>query len=324
MCVEIKRRGNATIAVCEYCSKEFKRIASVKRKHCSKKCFLNSFKVEFTCEFCEKISTLTKWKAANKKFCSIKCSSESIKQDKRKILICHTCEKPFIVMGFLAKKAKYCSIICCNKSTTKYNKPKTKIIKKECKNCKKNYEVWNYRQNSSFCSRECKHNYGRFFGVCKRCSSNFFEEQNVVKDNLNRKYFCSNCIKFVASCHNSGFQLDVYDYLSEKYKSQTIDFNTHIKFEKRIFWPDIIINKKIIIECQGDYYHCNPSFYDKNYLNVKRNMYAYEIWEKDEKRRKFLNDNGYEVYFIWENDWKIDKDSSLREVEKVIYEIQKN
>lgn len=315
------KKGKSEIIKCKVCSTNFKRIASVKTEFCSKKCFLSSNRIEFTCKFCGSISILAKWEASDKIFCSSKCRAESIKSKKRKTLICKTCESPFVVMGYMENRTKYCSKSCFNNRKDKVKKITTKKLLLNCKSCKTPYEVWSYRKNSLFCSRECKHNMGRFFGICKKCNCGFYEEKNIVNNNLIRKYYCKDCIKYVPSCHNSGFQLDVYDSISETFTNVDIIYNTHIKFKNRIFWPDLILNKNIIIECQGDYYHCNPDFYDKDYLNVKRAMYATEIWKKDLERKNFLNNNGYMVYYIWENDWKYKKNIILEEIKTYIYEV---
>jgi hypothetical protein len=278
-------------------------------------------KIEFKCNFCEQITLLPKWKTINKKFCSYKCSGESIKQNKRKKLICKTCDMPYIVQGYMKDTSKYCSISCFNNRKDKSKKITSKKIKLNCRTCEKSYEVWNYRKNSLFCSRLCKHNYGRFNGSCRRCNCKFYEEKNIVNDNLIRKFYCQDCIKYIPSCHNSGFQLDVYDTFLKIFFDIDIIYNTHIKLEKRIFWPDLILNKKIIIECQGDYYHCNPCFYNKDYYNVKRGMLAEEIWKKDAERENILTYNGYMLYYIWENDWKTNKDYIIKDIKRCIYEI---
>lgn len=318
------KKGKTTFVKCKICSNLFKKISSVNTEFCSRPCFLTSTRVEFKCKFCETILHLPKWQASSKICCSIECNSNFIKSQKRKKIICKTCELPFIVKGYMENITKYCSKSCFNKRKDKVKKSITKKIVLNCKTCDNSYEVWNYRKDSVFCSRECKHNFGRYFGICRRCNIGFHEEKNVVNFNLIRKFYCKDCIKYIPSCHNSGFQLDVYNNISETFINVDIIYNSHIKFKNRIFWPDLILNKNLILECQGDYYHCNPDFYAGDYLNVKRDMYAHEVWKKDLERKKFLNDNGYMVYYIWENDWKRKKDFIIEEIRKYIYGVQKN
>lgn len=319
---QLRVKTGTTFIECEFCKTTFKKISSKKsQKFCSRNCFKNSKQVKFVCQTCNKIEFLPKWEARSKAFCSPKCNGESIKKQKRKELICKTCETPFVVMGYMANRSTYCSISCSSNRKDKPINLNLKKIKFDCKTCNKEFKVWNYRKNVSFCSRLCKHNHGRFFGCCKRCNTNYYEEKNVVSNNLIRKFYCKDCMKYIPSCHNSGFQLDVYDAFIINFTDVHIDFNKHLKFEKRIIWPDLIINKKIIVECQGDYYHCNPNLYDKAYFHVKRNMTASEIWEKDFNRKKFLNENGYVVYYIWEKDWKTDKNVVIEDIKKYIYDI---
>ena len=65
---------------------------------------------------------------------------------------------------------------------------------------------------------------------------------------------------------------------------------------------DIYIpSKKKIVECFGDFWHCNPSKYSAEYYHRYVHMNASEIWKRDEERIKALKDAGYSVEVIWEN-----------------------
>ena len=169
------------------------------KKQNKNRCDLNPKKVEFKCTFCENVSILTRWEAKNKIFCSIKCCSSYTKKKKRKEITCNTCNKLFTVLGYMKNRAKYCSRSCFSKRENRIKNIIPKKIELNCKTCRKTYQVWNYRKKSMFCSRNCKHNYGRFFGTCKRCFCEFYEEKNVTKNSLIRKYFCKECVKYVPS-----------------------------------------------------------------------------------------------------------------------------
>lgn len=57
--------------------------------------------------------------------------------------------------------------------------------------------------------------------------------------------------------------------------------------------------KKIIIECQGDFFHCNPKIYKyvkPIYEVQKRNVY------RDSIKKKVYLDNGWRLIEIWESD----------------------
>lgn len=70
-----------------------------------------------------------------------------------------------------------------------------------------------------------------------------------------------------------------------------------------IFIPE----KNTIIEIQGDYFHCNPTIWNKNDYNKTIRMFAKDIWEKDEARGNKLKNLGYVVIYIWESDIRIGK-----------------
>jgi G:T-mismatch repair DNA endonuclease (very short patch repair protein) len=96
----------------------------------------------------------------------------------------------------------------------------------------------------------------------------------------------------------------VFDYL----KNNNINFKSEVYVNKFLaktnkykyrFRIDFIINDNIAIEVNGDYWHSNPRVYhDINKLNPlqKRNI------ENDIKKKKYLLENNYRLYIIWEKD----------------------
>jgi len=60
----------------------------------------------------------------------------------------------------------------------------------------------------------------------------------------------------------------------------------------------------LIIEYNGDYWHCNPKKYNSNYFNKKKNKYAWEMWEYDKNKLELIKNNGYNLEVIWESDFK--------------------
>lgn len=65
---------------------------------------------------------------------------------------------------------------------------------------------------------------------------------------------------------------------------------------------DFLIDKKYIIECYGDFWHCNPTQYTSTYYNRGVKKTAQEIWSRDERRRKSLQDIGYKFLCLWESE----------------------
>jgi len=60
----------------------------------------------------------------------------------------------------------------------------------------------------------------------------------------------------------------------------------------------------LIIEYFGDYWHCNPEKYDRNYFNEKKQKYAWELWEYDRNKLELIKSYGYNLEVIWEKDLK--------------------
>ena len=102
---------------------------------------------------------------------------------------------------------------------------------------------------------------------------------------------------------------------------------TNILLEKRIknskIFADIQIpNIKLVIEFNGDYWHCNPQKYKSDYFNKKKSLYAKEIWERDAQRLEKIKKLGYSVVVVWENDFLMDKDKIYDSLFKTIKELQ--
>ena len=72
---------------------------------------------------------------------------------------------------------------------------------------------------------------------------------------------------------------------------------------------DVFIKEKnLIVEFNGDYWHLNPTIYDKNHYDKSRNVYSYEIWNRDEEKINNAKKFGYNVLVVWEKDWNNSQD----------------
>lgn len=65
---------------------------------------------------------------------------------------------------------------------------------------------------------------------------------------------------------------------------------------------DFLVNDKYIIECHGDFWHCNPTMYAKDYYNRGKKKTAEEIWKRDADRVSYFTDLGYTVLCLWESE----------------------
>lgn len=85
--------------------------------------------------------------------------------------------------------------------------------------------------------------------------------------------------------------VDEYKYENQKFKTGSMDF--------------YLTDFNIIIEFYGDYWHCNPSLYKKNYYHKICKQFAFEIWEKDKTRINHIFKNEFKkkvtILIIWES-----------------------
>lgn len=82
------------------------------------------------------------------------------------------------------------------------------------------------------------------------------------------------------------------------------------KKEKYIYWKQThqafaydFMYKNKIIEFQGDYWHCNPNLYDKDFYNKVKQKTAQEIWNYDNIKKECAEYYKYDILYIWEYDY---------------------
>lgn len=91
---------------------------------------------------------------------------------------------------------------------------------------------------------------------------------------------------------------EVLNYLSVSYTTQFILKGKLFDFR--------LSNTNILIEVNGDYWHCNPNKYkiDEVVRFPGREEKVSNIWEKDKKKREIAEKEGFKVIYIWEDEIK--------------------
>ena len=69
--------------------------------------------------------------------------------------------------------------------------------------------------------------------------------------------------------------------------------------------------KNILIEINGDYWHCNPVKYKSTFINKSKHKTAAELWEHDNNKNLCAENAGYKCYTIWEYDYHNDHDNII-------------
>ncbi len=117
--------------------------------------------------------------------------------------------------------------------------------------------------------------------------------------------------------NRSKAEKEIYEYLGKSYDVN----NSTIKYDGGYFFPDVVIGN-ICIEYYGDYWHANPTKFDASFINEKTSMSAIQIWEKDKIRVQTLEDLGFMVIIVWENDYKKDKLKVLEKLKENINNVK--
>lgn len=94
-----------------------------------------------------------------------------------------------------------------------------------------------------------------------------------------------------------------------------IIFSQQYSIDKKFVCDFAILGFNIIIECDGDYWHANPKFYDRNNLDRRQKM----NWNRDKFKDIYLAKKGWKVFRFFEYD--INK-SPEKCVERIIQEIK--
>jgi len=90
----------------------------------------------------------------------------------------------------------------------------------------------------------------------------------------------------------------------------TILSRLNLPFEEQVavdkYTVDFLVDNKYIVECFGDFWHCNPQQYTSSYYNKGKKKTAEEIWKRDKERKETFEQLGYKFLCIWESDIRRD------------------
>jgi len=162
------------------------------------------------------------------------------------------------------------------------------------------FQIWKERNENWSIKIEEKYQNGEFSRIPKNPLSTSFSNKEI------------NLIKELVQV----LKLDEKQYYSIINGKQFGRWSTELK---RGFSFDFVLKEKFkIIEFFGDYWHCNPRFYDRNYFHKKMKCLAEEKWEQDKIKEDFIKKEGFEVFVVWEYDYDTDKETILNNCVKFL------
>lgn len=211
--------------------------------------------------------------------------------------ICIRCRKEFFIVPSKARrgKGKFCSKRCYAEWQLGRKSNRWRKIKRQCLICKKIFSAKPFqvkKGNARFCSKEC---FGKWLSVnirgekshrwkggkikreCKTCGKEIFVKSHRVKDYKNS--FCSRKCNGIwqvkhAKKENTSIELAIEAELIR----QKIPYMKQAPVGG-IALVDFLLPNKVIIQCDGDYWH-----------SLK------EVKDRDRKQDYILGSEGYTVY----------------------------
>lgn len=96
---------------------------------------------------------------------------------------------------------------------------------------------------------------------------------------------------------------------------ESMGFKVQSQYPIESLHYDLFVKEKnLLIEYNGDYWHCNPDKYSSDYINKKKNMSAEQLWKQDENKKNLAISNNFNFIVIWESDYKKNKEKEINKI----------
>lgn len=115
-----------------------------------------------------------------------------------------------------------------------------------------------------------------------------------------------------ANKKNRGTRIEVQ--VAEMLDALGAEYRQNVQMGR--FNVDFVIGNTIV-ECFGDFWHCNPAVWPPDRCNGSLHMLAQEKWARDAARQRALERQGFLVVVLWESSIRSDPstvESILREL----------
>lgn len=249
---------------------------------------MNVENIKKICEWTGK-EFIVDWKHRKQRFIDKQAMYAWRKAQNREIVNCLNCGNPFerykkILHPKTGLPTQYCSNECNRTSSQKIDK-----LKKWGMSPKNHW-------NDVECQLKVKNTKLIRYGDCNYNNMEKYKQTMLTKYGVPYSVYLPQCMS--NGIRISKFQRRIYsDILKIHTDAQLEVYLSDVQKAVDIYIPSI--NK--IIECHGDYWHCNPSKCTPTYYNKLVHMTAQEVWDRDKQKRDLLNKHGYDVEVIWEN-----------------------
>lgn len=115
--------------------------------------------------------------------------------------------------------------------------------------------------------------------------------------------------KMCAKTPTTFFNKSAGEHELQEFVASLTDSNVNFNYGISRYNCDVVLNDlKIVIEYFGDYWHCNPEKYERDFYNKRLHTTALERWNKDKAKKEYIESLGFKYHVIWEHDWKNNKE----------------
>jgi very-short-patch-repair endonuclease len=281
-----------------------------------------------TCGWCKQPFTP---KVGTQKFCGPDCFAKhrrdyGIKNiESRKVTrVCRQCGELY---SRVYEKSGFCTISCGAKWNIKHgisDNWRLRVKKREgfyvkCEMCDNQvYVTPRFRNNPprKVCSAKCESAYRSLIaaGENNPMFGRKLSEKSLAKQKrtLLQNHGVTNA--FFLSEHRtvSQGQLEILNHLSSSLTGAMFEGEKYFSSGTYRYFVDIFSeNLKMIVEYNGDYWHCNPLTYTGSFFHSKKQKYASQIWGEDMERMNIFKKMGYHTITVWESEYYGDKQGVL-------------
>lgn len=157
------------------------------------------------------------------------------------------------------------------------------------------------------CDGQCRGKYTQEIFTGRFRQSPTEETRKKQLATMMSRYGVTNAFMLAKHRTKSKPQIAIHDWLMTNFA----DFNFEIeklicKEPKEIFVDIVSKTHNLVIEFNGDFWHCNPSKYEPDYMHPVKEQTALEIWSCDSYRKNLIEQANYSVYTIWESEYNKD------------------
>ena len=210
------------------------------------------------------------------------------------------------------------------------NKTKKNWTQDEIDFLKENYDILTQEEISSILNRTIKSIQKKmsYLGIKKYIRNDNWsqDEINFLKENysnVSNEELMNILNRTDRAIRAKAVSLNLYKDLQETLPEKlvrkilvdnNIDFSAQVNI--RNFIADFVLNDyKIIIEVQGDYWHCNPNIYKNGPINdIQRKKI-----KQDKVKHKVYTELGYKIIYIWEQDINNDFNKCTKQILVAVY-----